>query len=87
MPGIDLVSVVRVAFATLTGNRDTGGATLEQQLAKNLYFPQDDGILTKVQEAELAQKLDTSYTQGRGLAVVPCRRILRPRLLRSAGRS
>ncbi len=63
MPGIDLVSVVRVAFATLTGNRDTGGATLEQQLAKNLYFPQDDGILTKVQEAELAQKLDTSYTK------------------------
>ena len=61
MPGIDLVSVVRVAFATLTGNNDTGGATLEQQLAKNLYFPQDDGILTKVQEAELAQKLDAGY--------------------------
>jgi len=63
MPGIDLVSVVRVAFATLTGNRDTGGATLEQQLAKNLYFPQDDGIITKVQEAEVAQKLDARYTK------------------------
>jgi len=63
MPGIDLVSVVRVAFATLTGNSDTGGATLEQQLAKNLYFPQDDGIITKVQEAEVAQKLDARYTK------------------------
>lgn len=63
MPGIDLVSVVRVGFATLTGNRDTGGATLEQQLAKNLYFPQDDRIVTKVQEAELAQKLDVSCTK------------------------
>jgi penicillin-binding protein 1A len=63
MPGIDLVSVVRVAFATLTGNSDTGGATLEQQLAKNLYFPHDDGIVTKVEEAELAQKLDASYTK------------------------
>lgn len=63
MPGIDLVSAVRVGFAILTGNSDTGGATLEQQLAKNLYFPQDDGIVTKVQEAELAQKLDASYTK------------------------
>jgi len=63
MPGIDPVSVVRVGLATLTGNRDTGGATLELQLAKNLYFPQDDGIVTKVQEAELAQKLDASYTK------------------------
>lgn len=63
MPGIDLVSVVRVAFATLTGNRDMGGATLEQQLAKNLYFLQDDRIVTKMQEAELAQKLDVSYTK------------------------
>ena len=45
----------------MTGNSDTGGATLEQQLAKNFYLPQDDGIITKVQEAELAPKLDTTY--------------------------
>lgn len=38
MPGIDPISVVRVGLATLSGSSDTGGATLEQQLAKNLYF-------------------------------------------------
>jgi hypothetical protein len=35
-PGIDSVSVVRLGLATLTGSNDTGAATLEQQLAKNL---------------------------------------------------
>jgi membrane peptidoglycan carboxypeptidase len=38
-PGIDPVSVVRAGLAALTGSGDTGAATLEQQLAKNLYFP------------------------------------------------
>jgi membrane peptidoglycan carboxypeptidase len=63
-PGIDPVSVVRVGFSALTGRGDTGGATLEQQLVKNLYFPQDDGVVTKVQEAELALKLDARYSKN-----------------------
>ena len=64
MPGIDPVSVVRVGLAALTGSSNTGGATLEQQLAKNLYFPHDDGVVSKVQEAELALKLDASYSKN-----------------------
>jgi len=64
MPGIDPISVVRVGLATLSGSGDTGGATLEQQLAKNLYFPRDDGFVSKVQEAELALKLDVSYPKN-----------------------
>jgi len=64
MPGIDPISVVRVGLATLSGSSDTGGATLEQQLAKNLYFPHDDGFVSKVQEAELALKLDVSYPKN-----------------------
>ena len=64
MPGIDPISVVRVGLATLSGSSDTGGATLEQQLAKNLYFPHEDGVISKVQEAELALKLDVSYSKN-----------------------
>ena len=64
MPGIDPISVVRVGLATLSGRSDTGGATLEQQLAKNLYFSHANGFVSKVQEAELALKLDVSYSKN-----------------------
>jgi penicillin-binding protein 1A len=63
-PGIDLVSVLRTGLATVTGNVDTGGATLEQQLAKNLYYPGDDGLVAKVAEAELSLKLDAAYSKN-----------------------
>jgi len=63
-PGIDPVSAVRAGLATVTGSGDTGGATLEQQLAKNLYFSQNDGLSSKVQEAELALQLDVSYSKS-----------------------
>jgi membrane peptidoglycan carboxypeptidase len=63
-PGIDPLSALRAALATVTGSRDTGAATLEQQLAKNLYFRQDDGYVAKVQEAELALKLDARYSKN-----------------------
>ena len=63
MPGIDPISVVRAGLATLTGSGDTGAATLEQQLAKNLYFPQDDGLVTKVKEAGISLKLDAGYSK------------------------
>ena len=64
MPGIDPISVARVGLATLSGSGDTGGATLEQQLAKNLYYPHDDGFVSMVKEAELALKLDASYSKN-----------------------
>jgi membrane peptidoglycan carboxypeptidase len=64
MPGIDPISVARVGLATLSGSGDTGGATLEQQLAKNLYYPHDDGFVSTVKEAELALKLDASYSKN-----------------------
>jgi len=63
MPGIDPISVVRMGVA-LTQGSDTGGATLEQQLVKNLYFPHSDGMVAKVQEAELALKLDARYSKN-----------------------
>ena len=63
-PGIDPVSTLRASLAAMTGNIDTGAATLEQQLAKNLYYPQNDGVLSKVKEAELALKLDAHYSKN-----------------------
>jgi membrane peptidoglycan carboxypeptidase len=57
-PGVDPISVVRVGVASMTSSTDTGGATLEQQLAKNLFVPQDAGVAAKVQESEIALKLD-----------------------------
>jgi membrane peptidoglycan carboxypeptidase len=62
-PGIDPVSVARVGLAALTGGKEAGGATLEQQLAKNLYSAQNNGVFAKVQEAELALKLDAGYSK------------------------
>lgn len=64
-PGVDPISAARAGFAMATGNVDTGAATLEQQLAKNLYFPQDGGLVDKVKEAEVALKLDAAYSKGR----------------------
>ena len=51
-PGIDRISAVRAGFAALTGGNDAGCARLEQQLAKNLCFPQNNRVWAKVQEAE-----------------------------------
>jgi penicillin-binding protein 1A len=63
-PGVDPISAARAGVAMVTGNVDTGAATLEQQLAKNLYFPQDGGLVDKVKEAEVALKLDAAYHKG-----------------------
>src|SRR5450759_1501100 len=52
----------RASLAAMTGNIDTGAATLEQQLAKDRYFPKNDGLFSKVAEAELALKLDAHYS-------------------------
>ncbi len=62
-PGIDPISAARAAVAMLRGSGDTGAATLEQQLAKNLYVARDTGISTKAQEAELSVKLDIQYSK------------------------
>jgi membrane peptidoglycan carboxypeptidase len=63
-PGIDPLSTARAGLGALIHNGDTGAATLEQQLAKNLYIPQDDGLVAKARVAELALKLDASYSKN-----------------------
>jgi penicillin-binding protein 1A len=59
--GIDLQGVVRAAIGFAQGSRDPGGATLDQQLAKNLYT--SDSLLAKVEQVELAVKLEARYSK------------------------
>lgn len=61
--GIDVLGVVRAALGFVRGSSDAGGATLEQQLAKNLYPSSVGGPVAKVEQAELALKLDQRFTK------------------------
>jgi penicillin-binding protein 1A len=62
-PGVDPISVLRAPIA-LVLNRDQGGATLEQQLAKNLYEPGPQALSTRAAEGVLALKLDASWSKA-----------------------
>src|SRR2546421_3039808 len=61
--GVDAVSLFRTLAGRFTGSRDTGAATLEIQLAKNLYTPGRSDVVAKVEQVELAFKLDARYTK------------------------
>ena len=61
--GLDAVSLFRTAVGRFTGSRDTGAATIEIQLAKNLYTPGHSNLIAKLEQVELAFKLDTRYTK------------------------
>lgn len=56
--GIDVLGVLRAATSLSSG--DAGGATLDQQLAKNLWTG-DGGLLAKAEQMELALKLEARY--------------------------
>jgi 1A family penicillin-binding protein len=66
--GVSLRGVVRAAFTDLV-HRDTrsGGSTITQQLARNLYFDQKErssnSASRKMRETMLALRLDRSYTK------------------------
>ena len=62
-PGVDPVAVVRVAGHWMTGGAFRGGATLEQQLAKLLYTPRQDGFNAEVKQVVLAFKLNVTYSK------------------------
>jgi membrane peptidoglycan carboxypeptidase len=65
--GIDPISLLRTGYNMLTGNSDQGAATLEIQLAKNLYTPDQGNFVSKVEQVELAFKLDAGYTKDQVL--------------------
>jgi membrane peptidoglycan carboxypeptidase len=62
-PGVDPLGLIREPLGAVTG-RDEGGATLEQQLAKNLYGDGASGLTAKAQALVLAIKLDRSWSKA-----------------------
>lgn len=65
--GLDPISLLRTSINMVTRSADQGAATLEIQLAKNLYTPGRSGIKSKVEQVELAFKLDDHYTKDQVL--------------------
>jgi penicillin-binding protein 1A len=62
-PGVDPLGLLREPLGGITG-RDEGGATLEQQLAKNLYEGGSTaGLTAKAEDLVLALKLDRAWTK------------------------
>lgn len=62
--GIDLVSLLRVAWSTLTTGSPQGGATISQQLAKVLYVEDDHTLKAKLRMMGLAVKLELRYSKA-----------------------
>ena len=61
-PGIDPFAVVRAAAGASCGQRNPGGATIYQQLAKMLYTPGESGVSVEAKQVALAVKLRYSYS-------------------------
>lgn len=60
--GVDALGVLRAVLHLAGRSQDSGGATLDQQLAKNLWTG-DGGLLVKAAQVELAFKLEASYSK------------------------
>ncbi len=60
----DFISLVRATFANLQAKEVTqGGSTLTQQVAKNLYFNNDQSFIRKVSELFVAFDLEKVYNK------------------------
>ncbi len=62
--GVDPIGAVRGGVGSLFGDANTGGATLDQQLAKVVYTPERTGLLAKVEQIVLALKIDQAYPKN-----------------------
>ncbi len=61
--GLDVLGMIRAAYGYARGSSDPGGATLDQQLAKNLYTPGETGLLPKLEQVELSFKFEARYSK------------------------
>ena len=60
--GFDIVGTARAIYNDTKAKKLLeGGSTISQQLAKNLYFPQDDTFQRKVAEIFMAMKIEREY--------------------------
>ncbi len=62
-PGVDPLALARVAVSWITGHRDQGGSTIDQQLAKNLYTSGHSAFTQIVEQVAMAIKLNQTYSR------------------------
>lgn len=61
--GVDYYALMRSLVVNITNQGHQGGSTLSQQLAKNMYFMEDNSGFKKVAEAFVAKDLEHMYTK------------------------
>ena len=62
-PGVDPLALARVVVSWITGHRDQGGSTIDQQLAKNLYTGGHSGFTQVLEQLAMAVKLNQTYSR------------------------
>ena len=63
-PGVDPLAMAHAALSWVVGNRDAGGGTIDQQLAKNLYTLGHSGFTQVLEQLSLAVKLNATYSRA-----------------------
>ena len=63
-PGVDPLAMARVAVSWITGRKDQGGSTIDQQLAKNLYTGGHSGLTRDLEQLAIAVKLNQTYSRA-----------------------
>ena len=61
-PGVDPLAMARVVVSWISGRKDQGGSTIDQQLAKNLYTGGHSGFMQVLEQLALAVKLNQTYS-------------------------
>ena len=60
--GFDIIGTTRAIYNDIRAKELLeGGSTISQQLAKNLYFPQDNTLQRKIAEIFMAMKIEREY--------------------------
>jgi membrane peptidoglycan carboxypeptidase len=67
--GVDLYALARVSWDRLAEQRDGGGSTIAQQLAKMLYTPDRKDLIAELEQVALAIKLSVSLSKDQILAM------------------
>jgi penicillin-binding protein 1A len=69
-PGIDFRGILRAVFQLVsTGNIESGGSTLTQQLARSYFLNLDQTIERKFKEASLAVRIERGFTKEQIMAL------------------
>ncbi len=63
-PGVDPLAMARVVVSWITGHKDQGGSTIDQQLAKNLYTGGHSGSAQDIEQVVMAVKLNQAYSRA-----------------------